>query len=233
MTLDELKALYARVTTRDPQVLRGVAALRAKAEAGDRGAGRVFNALRALHWRKVQGEASWKASVQHYGQLRARNPKAFELLRQVNERRGQGDQAAEVRFRALRAIHHQYLASTLQGPGEARIGYYPMPRHHRPGIEISPMHPNIFIGAALPLTAEALTNLLNLIAQARYSDPNEVTRSVSPGGGLDLSRLQKGLGLAPAPPLTLAQAAAKLQASPALSSALRSRLAATRLPNVR
>lgn len=222
--LSRLRALHRAAMQGDARATWLVKHAKERAARGDKKAQLVFNTLRVLHW---QERGPFDKAEAFYARLRAGDADAMRRARLIVEmaKRGSADHLRA--FRMLRAIHHKNQIS-VWAPGAPRVGFYGMPTVHRPGIEV----PVMAIGA-LPLTRDAVTNLLNLLDRALATQsyaPDAMSRVHVPedqgGGGFALrSTLRSG------PPTiqTLAAAAPRMN----LSSATMSRLANLRLPNVR
>jgi len=225
--LTRLQALHRAAMRGDARAVRLVAHAKARAARGDRKAQLVFNTLRVLHW---QERGPFAKAEAFYARLRAGDADAMRRARLIVEmaRRHSPDHLRA--FRMLRAIHHKNKIS-VWAPGAPRFGYYGMPTLHRPGIEV----PAMVIGA-LPLTRDAVTQLLNgldrALASRGYEADAMATIPMDQGAGSPLSlsaSARKALGL----PSSSSPLSSVAPSSLRLSSALSSRLAASRLPNVR
>lgn len=164
----KLGALHLRAAKGDREALALCANIARRAAAGDTLAQRARNTIAAIHWKRRNGEL-YVYAESLYACLLRDEPAAQAELASLLQRLRSGDASAKPLFSTLKAIHRKHKASAWSGPGQPRIGHYPMPSHHRPGIVIGAT-------SAYPvLDSLALSRLLALIAQATASIPFDFT----------------------------------------------------------
>lgn len=181
--LQKLEALLNRAQRGDREAINLIRRARARAATGEERARVAFNTLRVLHWMGREGKEKYARLEAFYGRCLHKDPGSCAQLRGIVQRAKGGDEGALRTFRVLKSIHHKYKASAWSGPGEPKIGGYGMPNIHRAGIDIPglgnfpiPYYPTPGINphggpppSILPLTPQAVTNLLAVIQAARMA----------------------------------------------------------------
>lgn len=143
--LAQLEALLAKLARGDASAFDAAQKLKAAAKRGDKAALKAWGTLAALYWGKPRDQRAkrpvsltWARAEGFYERLLADEPQAlarFKSIQVAMRSGGPGSDDAKKAFAMLKAIHN-HRKSSVWYPGAPKVGYYPMPQRHRPGIVI-------------------------------------------------------------------------------------------------
>lgn len=188
----QITTLYRRAAAGDPYARHHVGAIVRRAQAGNHDALSVINVMHRLETerRNIQNRI---LATDLYDKVKAGDARAKKTLGQILGGVSKGRPSAVQAFKLLQKVHLQKKATAWTGPGSPRTGHHPMPSVNRvgiyvpglgevpnlPGLSTPPQMPQIpqypqvpqypqapqAPGGHLPLTPQALVNLLSMATQ--------------------------------------------------------------------
>ena len=130
--LNKLHELLGRIKDGDREARATALKLKQAAKNGDVNAQLAFNTLSAIYWER--NTPTWKLAEAYYRKLIADDRETWERFKRLQSNMHRCDRSKKA-FAMLKSIHNHRKRSVWY-PGAPKIGYYPMPTYHRPGISI-------------------------------------------------------------------------------------------------